>query len=589
MCNESAYEGRITQLDLMIKFSTVRADRVTMSSRKLLLTICVAAVLMRMVVFLFPFVNIDENEFAVAGRIILDGGLPYRDFLIYQPPVIYYLYALAFAVFHTNSIWAAHIVVIGVVVASCIALYLTGRRLGGESTGLWAAGCYAIFSATFLPSEILGATCEVVLVLPVVCALWCAVAAIDSARNAIWLNFMAGVFLGIAFLTKYPAVLYLVPFLLFTKRTGFKGRVVNAAAIVCGWLATVGACALLLWWAGVWPETAATFVYILLYAKGPPQNDAIYVTLKFIARTALMAATGWLLWWNAACAVRRIFSLPFVRGGRGGVEPCLPQPLLPPQSFGGRGTKEGRSPWLLIAGCLAVGLVTVVIGGRIYFHYYYFVLPFLALLAGGSLAGLFGQAWWHRRRLVRVGWVAWTLLWVAIVFAYSFRVHALSGHLRGSDWAAAAQYLRESARPGETLFVWGYCPQMYTLSGLRPATRFVTSDYLTGRTPKSAGLEYDPRASMQPSSWEKFLNDFRNPPGVVVYDTSDAVFPGAWDMLEHDFGRRMPDYIVDTAPSNYRRYGRYRIEKFPFLHSAIGRSYTLVASMNGYDIYRHDN
>src|SRR3989338_7086933 len=126
-----------------------------------LIWICCIALLLRLPVFLFPFVNIDENEYAVAGRIILDGGLPYRDFLVFQPPVIYYLYAAAFWCLRTTDIWASHLVVVLIVLASCWALWRIGRLLGGEATGLWAAACYGVFSATFFPSEMLGANCEV--------------------------------------------------------------------------------------------------------------------------------------------------------------------------------------------------------------------------------------------------------------------------------------------------------------------------------------------------------------------------------------------------------------------------------------------
>lgn len=160
-----------------------------------------------------------------------------------------------------------------------------------------------------------------------------------------------------------------------------------------------------------------------------------------------------------------------------------------------------------------------------------------------------------------------------------------SGHLRSADWEPVAAYLAQQHPPEATLFVWGYCPQLYTGSHLRPATRFMTADYLTGRMPKSAGLEYDPATSHPPSSWRKFLNDFRDTPDVVFYDTSADIFPRAWEYLRADVARRPPDIIVDTVPSNYRRYGRYPIENFPFLQSTIARSYTKAASFNGYDIY----
>ena len=117
------------------------------------------------------------------------------------------------------------------------------------------------------------------------------------------------------------------------------------------------------------------------------------------------------------------------------------------------------------------------------------------------------------------------------------------------------------------------------------ATPFTTADYLTGRSPKSAGLEYDPQMPNPPSGWKKFLNDFRDPQGVVEYDTSDNIFPPAWDILREHFEKKLPNYIVDTAPSNYRRYGRYPMSRYPYLQNIVQTHYVLFAQLRGFDIY----
>jgi hypothetical protein len=45
--------------------------------------------------------------------------------------------------------------------------------------------------------------------------------------------------------------------------------------------------------------------------------------------------------------------------------------------------------------------------------------------------------------------------------------------------AAAAAVLR-LARPGDTLFIWGYRPEIYTYTRLPAATRYLDSQPLTG-------------------------------------------------------------------------------------------------------------
>jgi hypothetical protein len=48
------------------------------------------------------------------------------------------------------------------------------------------------------------------------------------------------------------------------------------------------------------------------------------------------------------------------------------------------------------------------------------------------------------------------------------------------DCRDAASILARSARPGDTLFVWGYRPELNVLAGLPAATRFLDSQPLTG-------------------------------------------------------------------------------------------------------------
>jgi hypothetical protein len=48
------------------------------------------------------------------------------------------------------------------------------------------------------------------------------------------------------------------------------------------------------------------------------------------------------------------------------------------------------------------------------------------------------------------------------------------------DSRAAGALLRAAAHPGDTLFVWGYRPEIYVYSQLRAATRYLDSQPLTG-------------------------------------------------------------------------------------------------------------
>lgn len=542
-----------------------------MSLRSRLGIVLLIAVLLRLPVFFFPYVNIDENEYAVAARIILDGGLPYRDFLIYQPPAIYYLYAAAFWLFGTIQLWAPHLLVLGIVGATCATLFAIGRLAWNERAGLWAALCYAIFSITALPSDMLGANCEVVLVLPLCAAVWALLRWEHAPTQSLWWLVLCGACSSLAFLTKYPAGLFMAPLGLYVLWRAERQRWLAAGVLTFSWCVPIACTAYALWWGGAWDATVGAWQYILLYAKGPPQLDPLYLALKFTARTAAVAAAGALMWWHACGAIWQL--------GRARAHKKTPdESLLFP---------------LLICVLLLTGLALTLLGGRVYYHYYYFAIPWLALLAGNQLA----QAWPSYSARQRRCWIGWSALPVAMLWTYCL-YKAPQGAITDTKWVEAAQELRDIASrpaspvPSPSLFVWGYAPQFYTVTGLRPATRFTTADYLTGRTPKTAGLEYNPLMQGPPTSWQKFLADyltyFRPVPDMIPEETSANIFPGAWDLLAQDYARRLPDYIVDTAPANYRFYGRYPITNYPLLRDQLAAHYTEVGRRHGFVFYQRN-
>ncbi|HEY1341767.1 MAG TPA: hypothetical protein VGF59_29850, partial [Bryobacteraceae bacterium] len=111
---------------------------------------------------------------------------------------------------------------------------------------------------------------------------------------------------------------------------------------------------------------------------------------------------------------------------------------------------------------------------RFFPRYYFLLLPVLVVMAarGFTLLG-------PRREFV-----ALLLLIPATRFGPSY-VTAL----RGSEWRdtamdvdsrAAADLVRRAAQPGDTLFVWGYRPEIYVYTRLPAATIYLDSQPLTG-------------------------------------------------------------------------------------------------------------
>ena len=131
----------------------------------------------------------------------------------------------------------------------------------------------------------------------------------------------------------------------------------------------------------------------------------------------------------------------------------------------------GAIPWI---GWLLISAAGVSAGLRFFPRYYFLLLPVVVLMAarGFTLLG-------RKRELV-----ALLLLIPATRFGPTY-LTALTNHEwrdigMDRDSRAAAAFTRNLAKPGDTLFVWGYRPEMYAYTQLPAATIFLDSQPLTG-------------------------------------------------------------------------------------------------------------
>jgi 4-amino-4-deoxy-L-arabinose transferase-like glycosyltransferase len=162
------------------------------------------------------------------------------------------------------------------------------------------------------------------------------------------------------------------------------------------------------------------------------------------------------------------------------------------------------------------------VGGRFFGHYFFQILPGLCLIAGRGIAEIFVALATQKNRLLR--YAVFTLL-IAGFLLTLVRFHARTAILAW-DWgrgakseltvkwnheklnreerliAAAIKDLpddfqaveklgieglrakdaqkRDDENGDQYLFIWGYRPEIYFWSGLRPASRFLSSQPLTG-------------------------------------------------------------------------------------------------------------
>ena len=82
------------------------------------------------------------------------------------------------------------------------------------------------------------------------------------------------------------------------------------------------------------------------------------------------------------------------------------------------------------------------------------------------------------------------------------------------------QQIVKETRPNDRIFVWGSSPRLYSFSGRRMATRFVSCSHLVGAYAIRPREVRDRGKSMIPETWAMFQADWETHPPVLIIDTS---------------------------------------------------------------------
>jgi hypothetical protein len=350
------------------------------------------------------------------ARQMLLGKIIYREIWNDKPPLV--------AIFHllcgAQDGWPLRIVD---ALYACLASWIAFRfasDLWSRREGLWAAALMAFFLTFDFPATAIPVASDLLLVAPHLAAVWLA-----WKRRPLW----CGAALGIAFWVS-PKALFALALCAAWDLSGVAWMLAAFSAVVAlgaAWLWAVGA--LGAYWIEVWE-------WGRLYAASPFVSNPLW---NGVTRTA-----NWLGFHAAAVAAAAIFLW-----------------------------KSPTPRWKWIA-WLVLSIAGVSAGMRFFPRYYFLLLPPLVIMAarGFTLLG---------RRAI---WPALALAIPLVRFAPGYWNAAHDPQWRDtamdSDSRAAAALMRNLSRPGDTLFVWGYRPELYIYTGMPAATIYLDSQPLTG-------------------------------------------------------------------------------------------------------------
>lgn len=381
----------------------------------------------------------DEDYHLAAAIQMLHGKMLYRDLWYDKPP----LAALLCLLFGAADGWPLRVAGAVVALGCCATAFAVAAQLWSHREGFFAAALLAFFLVFYVPTAVIPFEPDTLMILPHLAAVYFAI-----RQRA----FAAGAMAGIALLLSPKGVFVLAACLVFYPAgwmpilAGF--LLPNAAAL--GWLAARGALAD--YFQQVW-------TWGLLYAGKPGADPQ--------AQRAWSAVPHW-LGFHAALVIGTVVG--WLRE---------PRPMR----------------WKLVAWA-GISLAGAAVGLRFAPRYFDQLLPALAIPAARGIALLVETA---RSENVRQRLTSARVVLVAVVIAlaipavrfgpryFSLATESLldvpftwSDLAMDQESRMAAALLPGFRRPGDTLFIWGYRPNLVVYTRLAAASRFWDSQAVTG-------------------------------------------------------------------------------------------------------------
>jgi 4-amino-4-deoxy-L-arabinose transferase-like glycosyltransferase len=441
----------------------------------------------------------DEGYYGTIANDILDGGKVYHTAVDTKPPGMYYIYAGVFRVAGRNNLLAVHLLAILVVAATALVVWRIGARVFDERAGAWAGIGYAVFVHAYLPRDTLAANTEIFASLFLSLSI---LAFLRGEKNATWgWMFLSGALCGAATLIRQPSganlgvmFAYLVYAWLIPRTQSFGSVARAGSGMVAGFIAVIGGLALYYQSQGNLHDAYLwAWAFAIRYVES--ETTFLYVLGRLVTVHLAVILSWGLLWYFGIRQV--IVILKSLRA------------------------RTESTPAVLLVLWLGAAYLTIFIGWRFPGHYHLPVLPPLSILAGQAFSRFIAK----QRHSPLPHWprVRMAIISAAAIPAIGYLIMAFAVRRQTLDFLPIVQQIVERTGPTERIFVWGSHPELYSFSGRRLATRFVSCTHLVGAYASRPHEVKDRGKSVIPGSWEMFQADWEAHPPVLIIDMSTVV------------------------------------------------------------------
>ena len=348
----------------------------------------------------------------------------YRDVWFDKPPLLASI-NLAWGV---RTGWPLRLAGALYALLACWLAYAFARDLWTPAEGLWTAVLLGFFLIFDFPSAVIPLAADLTMLAPHLAAMWLA-----YRGRAFW----SGAAAGVALLINTKALFVLAACAVWCF---------PAVGLLAAGFAAVNllAAVSLAWTGALVPYIDQVWRWGFLYAGTTflehPGRDGIIRTAGWLGfHAALVVAAFWWLRQSRGCAVR----------------------------------------WKLLAWA-ALSLAAAVVGWRFFPRYFFQLLPVLVISASRGLV-LLGRKRALALVLLLIPLVRFGPRYLILVRDLANgRPHAWNDVAMDQDSRAAARLTRQLSHPGDSLFVWGFRPDLWVYTSLPAATRFLDSQPLTG-------------------------------------------------------------------------------------------------------------
>jgi hypothetical protein len=462
----------------------------------------------------------DDGFWFTAAEEILRGKALYREIYFDKPPGLPLAYAFLFKIFGTHILTIRLFTVVYSVAVAAV-LYCFGAHLYCRRVGLLAALMFVIFSTTYTTGHVQGLNTDFLMLLPYTAGAYLLVRSRFGAGNQAWsrprwLALFGGVMVGIAFQINPKAAFDLAFFAVVViffgrlqpENAGSRRSVYLLALAIAGFVG--GSLPFLAYLAAersLWAYWQYVWDWGSRYAAYHGARDFLISALR---QSASYFALNNTLLVGLAFVIAKTFRTR--RETR--------SETLQAKQASGAVFSRAFHPDLILLIWLAASYAGLAVGGRFFGHYFFQIMPALCLIGARGLLGITFELrkrkptrllvlsllaagfcvtvvrFHSRTPVLAADWLRGTTSRITEGWYHERlkreerRVAAVVRELPGKEEAADQVGLEEmradgpqsgaAVRGDDYLFIWGYRPEIYYWSGLLPASRYLSTQPLTG-------------------------------------------------------------------------------------------------------------